>query len=246
MEMSLRKRFSHGFSFLASYTWSKSIDDASSFNMTGSAAKPVAGENDLAQNPFNLAAERGLSMFDARNRLVFSYDWALPFWTHPHGWYQQALGGWHLDGIATLMSGTPFTVFDSNDVSAQGSAPEITGFSAQRPNLIGNPNNGPHSVTDWLNASAFQRLDPVANAGQFGTEGRNVNIGPGYANWDFAALKDIKLTESKQLQFRAELFNFLNHTNFRLPDSDISSPTFNQILAAQPARQIQFALKFTY
>jgi hypothetical protein len=137
-------------------------------------------------------------------------------------------------------------VFDSNDVSAQGSAPEITGFSAQRPNLIGNPNNGPHSVTDWLNASAFQRLDPVANAGQFGTEGRNVNIGPGYANWDFAALKDIKLTESKQLQFRAELFNFLNHTNFRLPDSDISSPTFNQILAAQPARQIQFALKFTY
>ena len=246
LEMSLRKRFSHGFSFLASYTWSKSIDDASSFNMTGSAAKPVAGENDLAQNPFDLAAERGLSMFDACNRFVFSYDWALPFWTHPQGWYQHALGGWHLDGIATLMSGTPFTVFDSNDVSAQGSAPEITGFSAQRPNLIGNPNNGPHSVTDWLKASAFQRLDLVANAGQFGTEGRNVNIGPGYADWDFAALKDIKLTESKQLQFRAELFNFLNHTNFRLPDSDISSPTFNQILAAQPARQIQFALKFTY
>jgi hypothetical protein len=246
MEMSLRKRFSHGFSFLASYTWSKSIDDASSFNMTGSAAKPVAGENDLAQNPFDVAAERGLSMFDARNRFVFSYDWALQFWTHPQGWYQRALGGWHLDGIATLMSGTPFTVFDSNDVSAQGSAPEITGFSSQRPNLIGNPNNGPHSVTDWLNASAFQRLDLVANAGQFGTEGRNVNIGPGYANWDFAALKDIKLTESKQLQFRVELFNFLNHTNFRLPDSDISSPTFNQILAAQPARQVQFALKFTY
>jgi Carboxypeptidase regulatory-like domain/TonB dependent receptor len=246
MELSLRKRFSHGFSFLASYTWSKSIDDASSFNMTGSAAKPVAGENDLAQNPFDLGAERGLSMFDARNRFVLSYDWALPFWTHPQGWYQHALGGWHLDGITTLMSGTPFTVFDSNDVAAQGSAPEITGFSAQRPNLVGNPNNGPRSVTDWLNASAFQRLDPVANAGQFGTEGRNVNIGPGYANWDFAALKDIKLTESKQLQFRAELFNFLNHTNFRLPDSDISSPTFNQILAAQPARQIQFALKFTY
>jgi hypothetical protein len=246
LEMSLRKRFSHGFSFLASYTWSKAIDDASSFNMTGSAAKPVAGENDLAQNPFDLAAERGLSLFDARNRFVFSYDWALPFWTRPQGWYQHALGGWHLDGIATLMSGTPFTVFDSNDVSAQGSAPEITGFSSQRPNLVGNPNNGPRQVGDWLNANAFQRLDPVANAGQFGTAGRNIAIGPGYANWDFAALKDIKLTESKQLQFRAELFNFLNHTNFRLPDSDISSPTFNQILAAQPARQIQFGLKFTY
>ena len=246
LEASLRKRFSHGLSFLASYTWSKVIDDVSSFNITGSAAKPVAGENDLAQDPFNLAAERGLSLFDARNRFVGSYVWALPFWNHPQNWYQSALGGWQLDGIATLMSGTPFTVFDSNDVAAQGSAPEITGFSAQRPNIVGNPNNGPRTVSAWLNASAYQRLDPVANAGQFGTEGRNVNIGPAYADWDFAALKNFKVTESKQLQFRAELFNILNRTNFHLPDCDISSPTFNHILEADAPRQVQFALKFMY
>lgn len=246
MEASLKKRFSHGVSFLASYTWSKSIDDASSFNMTGSAAKPVAGENDLAQNPFNLAAERGLSMFDARHRFVFSYEWALPFWTHPQAWYQQVFGGWHLNGIATLMSGTPFTVFDSTDVAAQGSAPEITGFSAQRPNLVGNPNAGPHQVDNWFNAAAFQKLDPVANAGQFGSAGRNIVAGPGYADWDFAMMKDMHITESKQLEFRAEMFNFLNHTNFRLPDSDISSPTFNHILAAQPPRLVQFALKFAF
>ncbi|MFP5238004.1 MAG: carboxypeptidase regulatory-like domain-containing protein [Acidobacteriota bacterium] len=246
MEASLRKRFSHGLSFLGSYTWSKDIDDVSSFNITGSAAKPVAGENDLAQDPFNLKAERGLSLFDARNRFVGSYEWALPFWNHAQNWYQQAVGGWQLDGIATLMSGTPFTVFDSNDVAAQGTAPEITGFSAQRPNLVGNPNSGARAVGSWLNAGAFQRLDPTANAGQFGTEGRNVNIGPGYADWDFAALKNIRVTESKQLQFRAELFDFLNRTNFRLPDSDISSPTFNHILEAQAPRQIQFALKFMY
>ena len=246
MEASLRKRMGHGLSFLVSYTWSKAIDDVSSFNITGSAAKPVAGENDLAQDPFNLAAERGPSLFDARNRFVGSYEWALPFWTQSQNWYQWALGGWHLDGIATLMSGTPFTVFDSNDVAAQGSAPEITGFSAQRPNLIGNPNHGPRSVSDWLNTNAYQRLDPVANAGQFGTEGRNVNTGPGYADWDFAALKNFKLAESKQLQFRAELFDVLNRTNFRLPDSDISSPTFNHILEAQAPRQVQFALKFMF
>ncbi len=246
LETSMRKRFSHGLSFLVSYTWSKTIDDVSSFNITGSAAKPVAGENDLAQNPFNLRAERGLSLFDARNRFVGSYEWVLPFWNHAQNWYQSALGGWQLDGIATLMSGTPFTVFDSNDVAAQGSAPEITGFSAQRPNLVGNPNNGPRAVSAWLNADAFERLDLTANAGQFGTEGRNVNIGPAYANWDFAALKDFKLTESKRLQFRAELFDILNRTNFRLPDSDISSPTFNHILAAQAPRQVQFALKFLY
>ena len=246
LEVSLQKRFTHGISFLASYTWSKSIDDASSFNMTGSAAKPVAGENDLAQNPFDLAAERGLSMFDARSRFVFSYSWDLPFWANGGEWYKQAFGGWQLNGIVTLMSGTPFTVFDSNDVAAQGSAPEITGFSSQRPNLVGNPNDGPHTVTAWLNASAFQQLDPVANAGQFGTAGRNIAIGPGYMDWDFGVLKNIKVSESTSLQFRAELFNILNHPNLRLPDSDISSPTFNQILAARDPRQVQFALKFLF
>jgi hypothetical protein len=246
LEASLRKRFSQGMSFLLSYTWSKVIDDVSSFNITGSEAKPVAGENDLAQDPFNLAAERGPSLFDARNRFVASYVWDRPFWNRPQNWYQSVLGGWQLDGIATLMSGTPFTVFDSNDVSAQGSAPEITGFSAQRPNLVGNPNNGPRQVSAWLNASAYQRLDTVANAGQFGTEGRNVNTGPAYADWDFAALKNFKVTESKQIQFRAELFNILNRTNFHLPDCDISSPTFNYILEADPPRQVQFALKFMF
>jgi len=242
----LRKRFSHGLSFLLSYTWSKAIDDVSSFNITGSEAKPVAGENDLAQNPFDLRAERGLSLFDARNRFVGSYEWMLPFWNHPQNWYQSVLGGWQLVGIGTLMSGTPFTVFDSNDVAAQGSAPEITGFSAQRPDLVGNPNHGPRTVSEWLNTGALHQLDPTANAGQFGTEGRNVNIGPAYADWDFGTLKNFKVTESKQIQFRAELFNILNRANFHLPDCDISSPTFNHILAASAPRQVQFALKFVY
>jgi outer membrane receptor protein involved in Fe transport len=250
LETSLRKRFSHGLSFLGSYTFSKSIDDVSSFNITGSAASPVAGENDLAQNPFNLAAERGRSLFDARHRFVMSYQWALPWLRTSQQWYGKVLGGWQLNGIGTLMSGSPFTVFDSRDVSLQGSAPEITGFSANRPNLVAgqDPNSGPHSVNAWLNANAFQRLipDPNSPVQQFGTAGRNIAQGPGYANWDFSMLKNVSLTESKQLQFRAEFFNILNHTNFRLPDSDISSPTFNQIQAAQDPRLIQFALKFLY
>src|SRR6202023_3706495 len=91
MEVSMRKRFSHGLSFLASYTWSKTIDDVSSFNITGSASKPVAGENDLAQNPFDLGAERGRSMFDARNRFVCCDAGAIAFWKHATDWYQYAL-----------------------------------------------------------------------------------------------------------------------------------------------------------
>jgi Carboxypeptidase regulatory-like domain/TonB dependent receptor len=248
MEASLRKRFSHGLSFLASYTWSKSIDDVSSFNITGSASQPVAGENDLAQNPFDLAAERGRSMFDARNRFVLSYQWSLPFWKQPHNWYEHVLGDWQINGIATLMSGTPFTVFDSSDNSLQGGAPEITGFSANRPNLIGNPNDGPHTSQEWFNVSAFQKLapDPLGRFQVFGDEGRNVVEGPDLMNWDFSVFKNIPLEESKQLQFRGELFNLLNHPNFRLPDSDISSPTFGQIHTDLGPRVIQLALKFLF
>ena len=248
LEASLRKRFSHGLSFLASYTLSKSIDDVSSFNITGSASQPVAGENDLAQNPFDLAAERGRSMFDARHRFVLSYQWNLPFWNHPKNWYQHALGNWQLNGIATLMSGTPFTVFDSSDVSLQGTAPEITGFSANRPNLIGDPNNGPRTPQEWFNVKAFQQLQPDAlgRFQVFGDEGRNLVEGPRYMNWDLSAFKNIPISESKEFQFRGELFNVLNHTNFRLPNSDISSPNFGQVQQDVGPRVIQVALKFLF
>jgi hypothetical protein len=250
LEASLRKRFSHGLSFLWSYTYSKAIDDVSSFNISGSGSIQVAGENDLAQNPNDLAAERGPSLFDARHRLVFSYEWSLPFWQHQQGWYQHVLGGWQLSGIVTAMSGTPFTVFDSQDASDQGGAPEITGFSANRPNLVGgqNPNAGPHKVGEWLNTNAFSRVipDPNSPVQQFGSAGRNIALGPRYSNWDFAVAKNIPVAESKEFQFRAEFFNVLNHANFHLPNSDISSPTFNHILAAEPPRLVQFALKFLY
>ena len=248
LEASLRKRFSHGLSFLASYTWSHSIDDVSSFNITGSASQPVAGENDLAQNPFDLAAERGRSMFDARHRFVLSYQWSLPFLQHSGNWYGHVLGNWQLNGIVTAMSGTPFTVFDSNDVSLQGQAPEISGFSSNRPNVVGNPNSGPRTATQWFNVNAFQRItqDPNSPVQQFGNEGRNAVQGPGYVNWDFSAFKNIRLTESKEVQFRGELFNVLNHTNFRLPVSDIESPNFGHIQSDVSPRVIQVALKFLF
>jgi hypothetical protein len=248
LESSLRKRFSHGLSFLASYTWSHSIDDVSSFNITGSASQPVAGENDLAQNPFDLAAERGSSMFDARHRLVLSYQWSLPFLQHSTTWYGKVLGNWQLNGIFTAMSGTPFTVFDSNDVSLQGQAPEISGFSSNRPTVVGNPNSGPRTAAEWFNVSAFQRIiqDPTSPVEQFGNESRNAVLGPRYVNWDFSAFKNIRLAESKELQFRGELFNVLNHTNFRLPVSDIESQTFGQIQSDVSPRVIQVALKFLF
>jgi hypothetical protein len=244
LEASLRKRFSRGLSFLASYTFSKAIDDVSSFNITGSASQPIAGENDLAQNPFDLAAERGRSMFDARHRLVLSYEWEIPFWRQPGNWYQGVLGNWQVNGITTFMSGTPFTV---EDQSYNYDAPEITGFSAFRPNLVGNPNNGPKTPQAWFNVNAFERL-PLSTtpAGVYGSEGRNVVEAPGLAQWDFSAFKNVRVTESKDLQIRAEFFNIFNRTNFRLPNGDISSSTFGQIQQALAPRLIQLALKFLF
>jgi hypothetical protein len=103
-------------------------------------------------------------------------------------------------------------------------------------------------VAQWFNVSAFQRItqDPNSPVEQFGNEGRNAVQGPGYVNWDLSAFKNIRLTESKELQFRGELFNVLNHTNFRLPVSDIESQTFGQIQSDVSPRLIQVALKFLF
>jgi hypothetical protein len=253
LQTSLKKRFSHGLSFLASYTYSKSIDDVSSFNITGSASQSTAGENDLAQNPFELGLERGRSMFDARHRFVISYQWNLPFFEKAEGWKRAALGGWQVNGITTFMTGTPFTVYDSAGVSLQGGAPEISGFPSDRPNVIGDFTNGtcPNgssagSPNCWVSPDGFQRLDPNTQLGQFGNAGRNIAQGPGFQQWDFSALKNFRITETKTIQFRGELFNVFNHANFGLPQNDLNSPNFGQIQTAGSGRLVQFALKFLF
>lgn len=253
LQTSLRKRFTEGFSMLASYTYSKTLDDVSSFNITGSASQSTAGENDLAQNPFDLRAEHGRSLFDARHRFVISYQWDLPFFNHTQEWYGKLLGGWQVNGITTFQTGTPFTVYDSAGVSAGGGAPEISGFPSDRPDLVGDPtkgtcSNGAHTGTPdcWFNPGAFQQLDPTTQIGQFGDAGRNIVTGPGIQQWDFSALKNFRFMESKDLQFRAELFNIFNHANFGVPVNDMNSSNVGQIQTSQPGRLVQFALKFSF
>jgi hypothetical protein len=252
LQVSLKKRFNKGLSFLASYTFSKTLDDTSTFNITGSASQSTAGENDLAQNPFDVRAEHGRSMFDARHRFVISYQWNLPWYQHPDNWYGHILGGWQVNGITTLMSNTPFSVYDSSNPSEQGSAPEISGFFSSRPNMVGNPDSGActkMSVSTpvrtpgcWFNTGAFQQAAP----GTFGNVGRNTLKGPAFQQWDFSAIKTIRVHESMNLQFRGELFNIFNNVNFQLPNNDFSSPNFGQIQGAQPGRIVQLALKFLF
>jgi hypothetical protein len=152
-----------------------------------------------------------------------------------------------LNTIATFSSGTPFTVYDSANVSLQGSSPEITGFYSSRPNLAADPNSGqPHTADEWVSRSVFQRLDPATQAGQFGNEGRNVVRGPGVGDVDASLFKTFDVTERARLQFRAEVFNLLNHANFGLPDNDLASPNFGRVLEAGPPRLLQFGLKLLF
>jgi hypothetical protein len=247
LEVAFSRQYSHGLSFLASYWYSKSLDGISSLNIAGSAPTLVAGENDLAQNPFDLAAEHGPSMFDATHRFVFSGTWALPSRRNASRAAAFLTNGWQINTIASLSTGTPFTVYDSADVSLQGSAPEITGFYSSRPDLISNPNEGqPHTPNEWVSRAPFLQLNPVTQAGQFGNEGRNVVRGPGMEDVDVSLFKYFNIDETRRVQFRAECFNVLNHPNFGLPENDLESPAFGQILQAGPPRLLQLALKFVF
>jgi hypothetical protein len=232
--------------FSTSYWFSKTLDDVSSMNVAGSAPRLVSGENDIAQNPFDLRAEHGPSLFDAKHRWVASASWALPFGKSLRGTAGAILGAWQLNGIANVSSGTPFTVYDTRNVAQQGSHPEITGFAGSRPDLIADPNRGPRTVEQWVTASAFRRLDAVAEAGRFGNAGRNIVRGPGQSTVDLSAFKNFKVSERWNAQFRLEAFNVANHTNFGVPVNDLVSPNFGQILEASSPRVLQAALKFLF
>jgi len=247
LEVAFSRQYAHGLSFLASYWYSKSLDYISTLNVAGSAPTLVAGENDLAQNPFDLAAEHGPSLFDATHRFVFSGTWALPVWRDAPRAAAFLTNGWQLNTITSLSTGTPFTVYDSANVSLQGSAPEITGFYSSRPDLISNPNAGqPHTPNEWVSRAPFLQLNPQTQAGQFGNEGRNAVRGPGIEDVGISLFKYFNIDETRRVQFRAECFNLLNHPNFGLPENDLESPAFGQILQAGPPRLLQLAVKFVF
>jgi hypothetical protein len=246
LQTTLSRRFNRGLTFSTSYWFSKTLDYVSSMNVAGSAPRLVSGENDIAQNPFDLRAEHGPSLFDAKHRWTASATWELPFGRTLRGFPGAILGGWQLNGIATVSSGTPFTVYDTRNVAQQGSHPEITGFAGSRPDLISDPNRGPGTVEEWISRSAFRRLDAIAEAGRFGNAGRNIARGPGQGTLDLSAFKHWSLSEQLRAQLRIEAFNVTNHANFGVPVNDLVSPNFGRILEAGPPRVFQAALKILF
>jgi hypothetical protein len=241
LQARFQQRLARGFSTLASYTWSKSIDDASNFFSS-------AGDPNFPQNSYNVAAERGRSNFDVRHRLSVSYAYALPFgkgrqYFASKGWVSTALTGWETYGIVTVQSGRPFTVALLPEIDNSGTGRSILGFGANdRPNLVGNPELSSPTTTQWFNTAAFAFSAP----GTFGNAGRNILNGPGYQTVNLSLMKNTALSERVNLQFRAEAFNLFNHPNFNLPDNFLGSPTFGRITSARDPRHIQFGLKLLF
>jgi hypothetical protein len=243
-QVSLTRRGTPDLNYTLAYTYSKDLDYSSSLHMSGPAPWLVLGELDIAQNNQDLSAEHGRSLFDSRNRFAGSVTYAVPFARNFTGLSRTLLDGWQFNGLLAVNSSTPFTIYDSANVSLQAPHPGVSGMFGDRPNVLGNPNKGaPHKVSQWVSSSAFQRLDPVANAGQFGNEGRNIVDGPAYGSLDASLDKSFLLSDKSRVQFRAEAFNVTNHANLIPPVFDINSPAFGQITEAQAPRVLQFALK---
>ena len=241
LQTRFQQRLFHGLTSLVSYTWSKSIDDASNFFSS-------AGDPNFPQNSYNVAAERGRSNFDVRHRLSLSYSYALPFGKgRQHlagdGWVSHVLSGWETHGIITLQSGRPFTVALLSELDNSGTGRSILGFGANdRPNVAGNPELSNPTPERWFNTAAFAFPAP----GTFGNAGRNILDGPGFQNVNASLMKNTTLTERLNLQFRAEFFNLFNHPNLNLPDNFLGSPTFGRISSARDPRHVQFGLKLLF
>ena len=228
------KRMSKGFEFQTSYTWSKSID----YN-----SRNVQGV--VIQDSYNIRNDRGLSDFDARNRLVLNGIYDLPF----HG--NKLKEGWELTTIVTLQSGSPLNFLTSNR--------SLTGNGTVRPSIKGPvqtgfipSSNGNAAYIGYLeNPSVF--YDQTTQGGTFGNLGRNAIEGPGFSNLDFALVKNTRFRESINFQIRADAFDALNHANFNNPGLTVGSATFGLISATRfppgdsgSSRQIQVAAKLVF
>ena len=231
---SLQARFQQtlrgGLAALVSYTWSKSIDDASSFFSS-------AGDPNYPQDSRRTRAERGLSNFDLRHRLSLSYSYDLPL---GKGRWRE---GWQTFGIWTFQAGRPFTVALLSDLDNSNTGRSILGFGANdRPNVLRNPALADRTPERWFDTTAFA----VPPFGQFGNAGRNILTGPGYRNINVSLIKNVVLAETAKLQFRAEAFNLLNRTNLGLPEIFVGAPGFGGIQSAGNPRRVQFGIKFLF
>jgi hypothetical protein len=239
LQASLERRLSHGLQFQVAYTYSKSIDAASSFE---NALKPIC--NGVLNN---FSCNRSLSLFDARQRLVLSYLWELPVRKFA-GAKGMLLDDWAVSGITSFQTGFPIAMKSLNDQELEN---DTAGFEAPGRPVVTGP-------VQFLNPRSNQRYYfcnpnsttacPITDAplGSLGGS-RTLCCGPGISNFDLSVQKLLSVGEGKHIEFRAEFFNVFNHAQFLNPDGNISDGAdFGRIKHTRDPREIQFALKFAF
>ncbi len=223
-QTNLEKRFGKGYSVLANYTWSKTIDDVDS------------------SNPFNRRAGRALATEDIEHNFKFSNIFAVPR-VNVTGAASKILNGWELNSIVVWQSGFPFTVSSGRDNSFSGVGSDRADFLGGDATLSSSRPRG-ERILKWFDTSKFK-----TNAvGTFGNAGRNILRGPNFFNADFGIVKNTAITERVNLQFRSEFFNLFNSVNFKFPNGNASSSQFGRIteVVADSQRIIQFGLKLSF
>ena len=173
-------------------------------------------------------------------RFVFSPIYELPFgkgrpWLN-QGLWSQIAGGWQVSALFSAQTGTPLTPYYSSNVSG-------TLNYEDRPNVIGDPNNGPKTPQQWFNTNTAFVIPAL---GTFGNAGRNIINGPGLVNLDVAVVRMFHLSERFQLQFRAQAYNSLNHPNFNYPNATADSSSFGKIGSAADPRELEGALRLVF
>lgn len=231
LQTTVERRFSRGLTLLGAWTWSHSID-----NTSGTGSEGI-------QNPYNLHTDRGNSTFDVRHNVTMSWTYELPFGRNLRGFSRAAMGGWQVNGIAALQSGSPFTVTMLQNTLN-------TGTGVQWPNRIGSGELEHRTIDRWFDPGAF-----VAPGNfNYGNSGRNILTGPGTKQFDLSLFKTFFFSENqtRRLQFRAEAFNAFNTPQFNNPDARIGSASLavgritsagNPPLFQRTSREIQLALK---
>jgi hypothetical protein len=233
LQLEARKRYSQGFQFTASYTWSHAIDDVSD-------VFPIAGAPTLPQNSFDLRAERASASFDVRHRFAGSVVWDLPFFRNSKNGARPVLGGWQIASIIQGHTGQPFTLNVPFDANFDGNLSDRPSTTA---GLIFFDNHGPRRVALALGRAATDFFTITKE----GSVGRNTARGDGFINMDLAMSKRFQLSERHALDVRAEVFNVANRANFGLPIRTIGAPGFGSAVeTSAPARVIQVALKYSF
>lgn len=228
LQSTVNKRLTHGVTILASYTWSKALDNNTV-------------ENVSVANPFCLPCNRGLSDFDFRHNFVASGIWSLPQLKQGNAIAHAVTNNWKITGIWSMQTGSPFTVISGVDNSQSGVASDLADRIA--PVVL----NTHASRSVQVNQGYFNQSAFTTNAiGTFGNSGRNTYSGPGQDVVTLGVSKTLVNVERVKLEFRAEAFNAFNHPSLNNPVANVSSATFGKINSAGDPRVGQAALRLEF